>query len=207
MEVQRLDRQLRVCNQYRDLALLWFGIDSFLRVSDLRMFRVRDIRGHDGQILSEIRIEQEKTDTPVAFVLSETTRTALQGWITVSEKAETDYLFTRTTRSSKPLSDSAIRRMVKRWASSLGLPPTNYASHSLRRTKAAYLYSQGVRIEYLRILLGHTDIKNTVRYLGIEERQALAIARDCDLRLATPDPENHPIYLTKPATGVKNEDT
>lgn len=205
-QVQRLDAKLRQRGQYRDLALLWFGIDSFLRVSDLRMFRVQDVQSLGGEILSEIRIEQEKTEEPVTIVLSESTRHALQDWIIESGKTSLDFLFTRTARSPKPLSDSAIRRMVKRWAVQLGLPPENYAGHSLRRTKAAYLYSQGTRIEYLRILLGHTDIKNTILYLGIEEQQALSIARNCDMRLEPSDPENPDKHLTKPRKGVDNED-
>lgn len=57
------------------------------------------------------------------------------------------------------------------------LDPGDYSSHSLRRTKAAFVYAQTSNIEVVRELLGQKSTAETSAYLGIDHRQALDLAK------------------------------
>jgi site-specific recombinase XerC len=57
----------------------------------------------------------------------------------------------------------------------------DYGTHSLRRTKASIIYKQTGNLRAVQILLGHTKIESTVRYLGVEVDDALAIAEQVDV--------------------------
>ena len=70
-------------------------------------------------------------------------------------------------------------RLVSEWIGSIGLDPKLFGTHSLRRTKATYGRTGNLRA--VQLLLGHTKIESTVRYLGIEVDDALAIAEQVDV--------------------------
>ncbi|HEV8066897.1 MAG TPA: tyrosine-type recombinase/integrase [Planctomycetaceae bacterium] len=72
-------------------------------------------------------------------------------------------------------------RLVSEWMSSIGLDPLLFGTHSLRRTKATLIYRRTGNLRAVQILLGHTKIESTVRYLGIEVDDALAIAEQIDI--------------------------
>ena len=55
-----------------------------------------------------------------------------------------------------------------------------YGTHSLRRTKATLIYRQTKNLRAVQLLLGHTKLESTVRYLGIELEDALEIAEGTD---------------------------
>ncbi len=206
-QINQLDKHLRTHSDYRNLAILWLSIDSFLRSTDLLGLRVGDVVASNGEVLSEIHVKQRKTGEAVTVALGHTAEEVIQLWLIESGKQRNDFLFTRTPTAKHPLSTSALRRLVKRWAAYLGLQVEHYAAHSLRRTKAAFLYQQGVRIEYLQLLLGHSDLKNTTRYLGIEKNHALHLARSFDLRHDATSPENRPKHLTRSPKRIDNEAT
>jgi len=63
----------------------------------------------------------------------------------------------------------------------IGLEPSGYGTHSLRRTKAAEIYRKTGNLRAVQLLLGHTKIDSTVRYLGVELEDALSIAECIDL--------------------------
>src|SRR6476469_7298674 len=54
-------------------------------------------------------------------------------------------------------------------------------AHSLRRTKATLIYRRNGNLRAVQLLLGHTKIESTVRYLGVEVDDALAIAEQVDI--------------------------
>ena len=72
-------------------------------------------------------------------------------------------------------------RLVSEWIASIGLDPRLFGTHSLRRTKATLIYRQTGNLRAVQLLLGHTKIESTVRYLGIEVDDALSIAEQVDL--------------------------
>tara|TARA_A100001391_G_scaffold132564_1_gene91633 strand:- start:423 stop:647 length:225 start_codon:yes stop_codon:yes gene_type:complete len=51
-----------------------------------------------------------------------------------------------------------------------------YGTHSLRRTKASIIYKATGNLRAVQILLGHTNIENTVRYLGVDIDDALTLS-------------------------------
>ena len=66
------------------------------------------------------------------------------------------------------------------WITDLGLDPTMYGTHSLRRTKPTLIYRQTKNLRAVQLLLGHTKLESTVRYLGIEVEDALELAERTD---------------------------
>ena len=58
----------------------------------------------------------------------------------------------------------------------IGLDACLYGTHSLRGTKATLIYKKTGNLRAVQVLLGHTKIESTVRYLGIEVDDALAVA-------------------------------
>ncbi|MDH3920371.1 MAG: tyrosine-type recombinase/integrase, partial [Rhodospirillales bacterium] len=72
-------------------------------------------------------------------------------------------------------------RLVSQWIASVGLDASLFGTHSLRRTKATLIYRRTGNLRAVQLLLGHTKIESTVRYLGIEVDDALAIAEQVDV--------------------------
>lgn len=180
-KVQSIIRWLSQKRKHRDLALFTLGIDSMLRGVDLLALRVRDITDRKGRVVVSFAARQQKTKERVHPALTVATRKALTNWIDFSGKEPNDFLFTHTARkTNSPLTTSALRRLVKGWCKAVGLDPEHYSGHSLRRTKAAYLYKSGVEVADIATMLGHTSTASTLRYLGIttERVQAIALSHD-----------------------------
>ena len=72
-------------------------------------------------------------------------------------------------------------RLLSDWLTSVGLDANIYGTHSLRRTKATLIYRRTGNLRAVQLLLGHTKIESTVRYLGIEVDDAIAIAEQVDI--------------------------
>ena len=91
------------------------------------------------------------------------------------------YLFRSRLVSSPHLSTRQYARIVQGWVRSIGLNPATYGTHSLRRTKAALIYRKTGNLRAVQLLLGHTKLESTVRYLGVEVDDALAISEQVEL--------------------------
>jgi len=72
-------------------------------------------------------------------------------------------------------------RLASDWVACIGLDPKLFGTHSIRRTKATLIYRRTGNLRAVQLLLGHTKIESTVRYLGIEVDDALAIAEQVDV--------------------------
>jgi len=70
---------------------------------------------------------------------------------------------------------------VRGWVTSIGLEPSGYGTHSLRRTKAAEIFRRIGNLRAVQLLLGHTKVDITVWYLGVELEDALSIAERIDI--------------------------
>lgn len=81
----------------------------------------------------------------------------------------------------KSISTREYACLVSDWIGSVGLDPRPYGTHSLQRTKATLIYRRTGNLRAVQLLLGHTKIESTVRYLGIEVDDALAIAEQVDV--------------------------
>jgi integrase len=164
-----------------ELALLNIGIDTMLRYSDVSKLKVEDVLDWKGNVKDEINLKQKKTKNSHLVLLSTPTKKSVKKWVTLSKKFEDDYLFSGKTKMGnqrrEKLSRTTYTRFIKEWAEYLHLDPKDYASHSLRRTRAAFMYKEGVGIEIIRILLGQKSIESTRAYLGIEQEEAFDIGK------------------------------
>jgi integrase len=126
-------------------------------------------------------VRQKKTGRPVRFELSEQTRQAVDEYLKVTGKRPGDFLFTGRRGPSLSMTTRQYARLVSEWIGSVGLDPRLFGTHSLRRTKATLIYRRTGNLRAVQLLLGHTKIESTVRYLGIEVDDALAIAEQVDV--------------------------
>jgi integrase len=164
----------------RDLAMFNLAIDSKMRGCDLVRLKVKDVlRGSTLQ--SRASIVQQKTHQAVQFEITEHTRQSLDAWIRLAGVKHEDYLFKSRLRGSEHLSTRQYARIVKSWVAEIGLDPTAYGTHSLRRTKASLIYKKTKNIRVVQLLLGHKKLESTVRYLGIDVDDALEIAEHTEI--------------------------
>jgi len=171
---------LQLGKSVRDLALFDLAIDSKLRGCDLVNLRVRDV-AHGNQINARAMVMQRKTQRPVQFELTEQTRDAVAAWIAKADLKSEQHLFPSRIRNSTHLSTRQYARIVRRWVSSIGLDPAAYGTHTMRRTKATLIYRRTKNLRAVQLLLGHTRLESTVRYLGIEVDDALEIAEQTEI--------------------------
>jgi len=172
----RLQNEGRV----RDLALFNLALDSKLRACDLLNLRVSDISNGDT-VNSRATVMQQKTGRPVRFEITRKSRKSVNDWIEYASLRSTDYLFPSRIRESQHLSTRQYSRMVSSWVAAIGLDPTPYGTHSMRRTKATLLYRRTKNLRAIQLLLGHSKLDSTVRYLGIEIDDALEMSEQMDI--------------------------
>jgi integrase len=174
-EIWSIRVRLQIGNRKRDLALFNLAIDSKLRSCDLLQLRVRDVT-HGSTIASRAMVMQQKTQQPVQFEIMEQTRIAIGNWIEEAKLNNTDFLFKSRYKGSPHISTRQYSRIVGSWVSEIGLDPSAYGTHSLRRTKASLVYRRTKNLRAVQILLGHSKLESTIRYLGIEVDDALEIS-------------------------------
>lgn len=179
-EVWAIRIRLQLGRKPRDLALFDLAIDSKLRGCDLVRLRVED-EATAGEVRSRAVIVQKKTGRPVQFEITEQTRIAIDVLIQRHRLTGRDFLFKSRLEASARLSTRQYARLVQGWVRSIGLNPATYGTHSLRRTKAALIYRKTGNLRAVQILLGHTKLESTVRYLGVEVDDALAISEQVEL--------------------------
>jgi len=172
--------RLQDSNNVRELALFNLAIDSKLRACDLVKLKLRDI-SHGTHILKRAMIMQQKTKKPVQFEITENTRKAIIKWIELGRLTSNEYLFQSRLHDSSHLSTRQYSRIVNHWVSSIGLDPSDYGTHSLRRTKVSLIYKRTKNLRAIQLLLGHTKLESTVRYLGIEVDDALEMAEQTEV--------------------------
>ena len=179
-EIWAIRVRLQVYRRTRELALFDLGIDSKLRACDLLKLKVRDVC-HGERIAVRAIVVQQKTSRPVQFEITESTRTALTDWIRLSGLAPENFLFPSRVRASPHLSIRQYARIVDSWVEEIGLDPAAYGTHSIRRTKPSLIYRRTKNLRAVQLLLGHTKLESTVRYLGIEVEDALELAEQTEV--------------------------
>jgi len=179
-EIWAIRVRLQLAGDIRKLALFDLAIDSKLRACDLVNLRVRDI-AHGTQIAPRASVIQLKTHHPVQFEITPQTREALTVWIESRHLQSDDYLFPSRQHDWPHLSTRQYARIVKGWVRGIGLDEVNYGTHSMRRTKASLIYQRTKNLRAVQLLLGHTKIESTVRYLGVEVDDALSMAEQTEV--------------------------
>jgi len=179
-DIWAIRMHLQSAGNLRDLTLFNLALDSKLRACDLLRLRVSDVVS-GGRVLSRSTIRQQKTNRPVRFEITKRTRKSIEAWIESKELAGEDYLFPSRLKKSPHLSLRQYARIVESWILSIGLNPTNYGTHSMRRTKATLIYRRTKNLRAVQLLLGHSKLDSTVRYLGIEIDDALEMSERIDV--------------------------
>lgn len=172
--------RLQLQHRTRELALLDLGIDSKLRACDLVRLRVRDIAQSD-RVAPRAIVMQQKTQRPVQSEITPSTREAVEAWIKAARLRADDFLFPSRLHASPHLGTRQYARIVDGWVEEIGLDPSAYGTHSIRRTKPTLIYRRTKNLRAVQILLGHTKLESTVRYLGIEVDDALEIAEQTEV--------------------------
>lgn len=164
----------------RDRALFDLAIDSKLRGCDLIRIRIGDLVS-GGEIRTRAVVVQRKTSRSVQFEIMEPSRTSMHSWLEHRGGSGDDFVFPSRIDHGKHLSTRQYARLVDEWVEAIGLRSQNYGTHSLRRTKASIIYKQTGNLRAVQILLGHSKIESTVRYLGVDIEDALEIAEAIEI--------------------------
>jgi integrase len=179
-EIWSIRVRLQVAHRIRDLALFNLALDSKLRACDLVALRVDDV-ALNGGVRSRATVMQRKTGRPVQFEITEQTREAVGRWLEKGDRHKGGPLFASRINRAKPMTTRQYARLFASWLRAIGLGPLAYGTHSLRRTKASMIYRRTGDLRAVQLLLGHTKIESTVRYLGIEVDDALVIAEQVEI--------------------------
>jgi integrase len=172
--------RLLVEGRTRDLAMFNLAIDSKLRGCDVVALKVEDV-APNGYAVDRATVRQKKTGRPVKFEMTDQTREAIDDYLRVTNRKVGEFLFTGRSGVGRCMTTRQYARLVSGWIASIGLDPKLFGTHSLRRTKATLIYRRTGNLRAVQLLLGHTKIESTVRYLGIEVDDALSIAEQIDV--------------------------
>lgn len=172
--------QLQLAGRPRDLALFNLAVDSKLRGCDLVRLRVGDVAPH-GYAIGRATVRQRKTGRQVKFEITEQTRQSIDDYLGNCQREAGDCLFIGRRGRTSNLTTRQYARLLSGWIASIGLDPSMFGTHSIRRTKATLIYKRTGNLRAVQLLLGHTRIESTVRYLGVEIDDALAISEQTDI--------------------------
>ncbi|MBE0580106.1 tyrosine-type recombinase/integrase [Devosia sp.] len=171
-----LDREGRM----RDRALFDLAIDSKLRGCDLVKIKIGTLVS-GPTIRARSMVIQQKTGRPVQFEITSDARTSLLAWLERRGGTIEDFAFPSRANPAGHLSTRQYARLVDEWVVAIGLRPEEYGTHSLRRTKASLIYKATGNLRAVQLLLGHSKIENTVRYLGVYVDDALSLAEATEI--------------------------
>ena len=126
-------------------------------------------------------VVQQKTSRPVQFELLEPARSSILAWLERRGGSLDDYAFPSRLDRNDHISTRQYARLVDEWVIAIGLRRQDYGTHSLRRTKAALIYKQTGNLRAVQILLGHSKIESTIRYLEVDVEDALALSEATEI--------------------------
>ncbi len=172
--------RIQLEHRIKEVALFKLAIDSKLRSCDLAMLRVRDITS-GNTILRQAMILQQKTKILVQLEITEQTRDSLSKWIAFQGLSSSDYLFPSCIHDSNHISTRQCARIVHKWVDIIGFNTTLYGTHTMIRTKVTVIYHRTKNLRAIQLLLGHTKLESTVRYLGIEVDDAFEMAEQTEV--------------------------
>ncbi|TNJ37578.1 tyrosine-type recombinase/integrase [Phaeobacter sp. B1627] len=172
--------RLELAGKLRDLALFNMAIDSKLRGCDLVRLHVADVYSAEP-VKDRASILQCKTGQPARFEITDGTRTSLRDWLDVLDRRRAAFLWPGRLHDWPHIGTRQYAGLVHEWVASIGLEPSAYGTHSLRRTKVAQIYRKTGNLRVVQLLLGHTKMDSTVRYLGVDLEDALTVSEGVEI--------------------------
>ena len=176
-------RKLVEGNELHEL-LLNLSVDLMLRGGDLLQLRVSDVLTESGTVKSEVKVKQQKTKkTTLSIPLSKNSINVIKKYIVGRDMDDFVFRSQFSHFTNKPLSIFQYSRIVKKWMGEhLGLDDvSSFSTHSLRKTKSSVIYQKTQSVEIVRRLLGQSSVTATSAYLGIEDSDALEVARNINI--------------------------
>lgn len=164
----------------RDRALFDLAIDSKLRGCDIVKITIGDLVS-GATVRNRATVMQQKTGMPVQFELMTDARVTLQRWLDRRGGITEDFVFPSRVDYLGHLSTRQYARLVDEWVTAIGLNSREYGTHSLRRTKASMIYKRTGNLRAVQLLLGHSKIENTIRYLGVDIDDALTLSERTEI--------------------------
>lgn len=180
MHVWGIRVRLQVQRRTRDLALFDVALDSKLRGCDVVSLRIGDVFA-GGAPRKRGTVIQQKTGRPVHFEITEQARRSIAAWLERRKGQLSDWLFPSRMHPGQHLSTRQYSRLLKEWVAIIGLEPSGYGTHSLRRTQVCLLYRKTGNLRACQLLLGHSKLESTLRYLGVEVDDALQLSEALEL--------------------------
>ncbi len=172
--------RLQLAKKYRDLALFNVAIDSKLSGCDVVRFSMSQV-APNGYCIERAIVRQKKTGRPVKCEMTEQTRQAIDQYLGSLPEKPSGYVFSGRSDRRSHLTTRQYARLVSEWVESIGLDASLYGTHSLRRTKATLIYRRTGNLRAVQLLLGHTKIQSTVRYLAVEIDEAIELSEQIDI--------------------------
>lgn len=174
-------------NNYRDLLLFTFGINTGLRISDILSMKWYLLLDNTGRILSpkdRVTIQEKKTGKLKIFVMNNSiNKTAQMYYESLNVPSKDDYIFS-SRKKNKDQTQSISRqhawRQLNYYAKKVGIKD-KIGTHTLRKTFGYHLYKKGVTIEYIQKMLNHSAPSVTLRYIGITQEKLDEIYVDLNL--------------------------
>ena len=162
--------------------LLNLGVDLMLRSSDLLNLKVSDVVSDFGKIKTEVKVKQIKTGTTLNIPLSKNSINTIKKHLVGRDLDSWIFVGNKSHYTKSPITQKQYSRIVKKWMSSLGVEDVNnYSTHSIRKTKSSEIFKQTQNVEVCRRLLGHANITATSQYLGLEDSDALEVAKNINI--------------------------
>lgn len=179
-QVRAIRARLELANKLRDLTLFNVAIDGKLSGCDLVKLAVTDLV-KDDCVRERVSVFQSETKCPVQYEPTENTQNTVTAWVRSPERIGCHFMFPSRFHDRPHISPRQYGRLVRDWVTAIGLEPSRYGTHLPRRTKAVEICRKTGNIRAAQLLLGHTKVDSTVRYLGVELEHALSIAERIDI--------------------------
>lgn len=160
---EKIVKYLFAVENLKHRTILLLAYSAGLRVSEVVSLKTTDIDSDRMQIF--VRSGKGKKDRIVP--LSKTILMLLRGYY--EKYKPIIWLFEGQTKGEPYSVRSA--QIIFRDACSKLLLPSNVGFHSLRHSYATHLLDGGTDIKYIQSLLGHNDIKTTLRYLHVTNKE------------------------------------
>lgn len=165
----------------RNSTLIAMGLNTALRISDILSLTCRDVYGEDGVPRSHIVVREQKTGKENRICLNKALRRALADYrrFLVQTRAHEEgnpYLFPSVKKKGAPLSRFQAYHIISGAASGTGMED-HISCHSLRKTFCYHAWRQGTDPLLIMLLLNHSSIRITMRYLCIEQDDKDAVYR------------------------------
>lgn len=167
----------------RDYAVVMLALDTGLRWSDIAKMQLSDILWEKR----EIRVKQEKTDTPLTLPLTLRAGTAVADYILEARpKCSSPYVFLRLRKpySSMLSSASPTKDLMGRYFKKNGIEHhfgDGKTFHGLRRTMGTNLVRNGTPLEEVSQILGHRDINSSRHYISLHDEMLAECCMDISM--------------------------